>query len=217
MLIQLIQLISIFLLNVHVTHATIGANLIEAAREGHMPDIIKWLEHHDVDVKDSSHYSAFMHASMSGHLDVMQYLLDKGAKINTRDRVYHTPLILAARDGRIKVVEFLIAKGAQIEVRDNSRMTALTWASVRGNHDIMELLVKAGANIHHEDHIDHTPLDWAKKRGHDTIHDHLLSKGATTKEHRKSQADLREKEVKEAKQKRVDAAHAANAKAKIGL
>ena len=87
-------LILILLLFVNPSRATIGANLIEAARDGHMPDIIKWLEHHPVDVKDSSQYSAFMWASISGHLDVMQYLLDQGAKINTRDRVRDVNVLL---------------------------------------------------------------------------------------------------------------------------
>ena len=192
-------------------HATVGASLIDAARDGHMPQIKKWLQTHDVNLKDSSHYSAFMWASISGHLDVMEHLLEVGAHINTRDRVYHTPLILAARDGRLEVVNFLIEKGAKLEMRDKSRMTALTWASVRGNHDIMHALVEAGSNIHHEDHIDRTPLDWAKHGNHDTIHDHLLSKGATTSEHREAHAKQKEKDAEDVRTARQEKARARNA------
>jgi ankyrin repeat protein len=183
--------------------ATVGSDLIDAARDGHMPEIIRWLKHHHVDVKDSNEYTAFMWASFSGHLDVMEHLLKNGANINTRDRVYHTPLILAARDGRLEVVKFLISKGAKLQYRDNSRMTALTWASVRGHHDIVHALVEAGSDIHHEDHIDRTALDWAKLHGHDSIHDHLVAKGATSAEHRQTEARQRVLDAEKARLKRV--------------
>jgi len=205
-MLMFIRLVFTLLLSATPTTSTIGADLIDAARDGHMPSIIKWLKHHPVDVKDSSKYTAFMWASMSGHLDVMQHLLEQGASINTRDRVNHTPLILAARDGRLKVVNWLISKGAQLELRDKSRMTALHWASVKGEHDIVHALVAAGSNIHHEDHIDRTALDWAKHKGHESIHDHLVTKGATSAEVRKGERTQRVADAELATQKRRQAA-----------
>ena len=174
--------------------ATVGATMIGAARDGNVGQVKTWLKTHPIGLKDSGGHTAFMWSTISGHVHVMDFLKERGAKLNTRDRVRHTPLILAARDGRLEVVRWLIDAGAKLDMRDNSRMSALTWAAVKGHHEVVKVLTDAGANIEHEDHKDWTPHDWAVHKGHDHIADHLEQQGATSKAHRASRREAAEAE-----------------------
>jgi ankyrin repeat protein len=185
--------------------ATIGADLINAAREGHNSEIERWLEHHSPHIKDSKGHTALMVASMGGHVHSMELLFKAGAKLNTRDRVRHTPMILAARDGRLEVVKWLIKNGANYNLKDNSNMSPMHWASIKGHHAVVVELVKAGAHPDWEDHRGRTPHDWALAQGHHHIADHLLEHGkATPKETR----DAQKEEAQKDKERSFDAARA---------
>ena len=52
-------------------------------------------------------------ASSNGHLEVVKYLLDKGADINAKDNDCKTALMLASYNGYLEVAEFLKANGAK--------------------------------------------------------------------------------------------------------
>ena len=53
-----------------------------------------------------------------GHLPVVQYLIEKGANIETKDAAEQTLLHKACTDGYLPVVQYLIEKGANIETKD---------------------------------------------------------------------------------------------------
>ena len=58
-------------------------------------------------------------AAAYGFQDIIESLLDKGAKIDGRDDIYDfTPLHYTARFGTIEVAEVLIAHGADIKAMD---------------------------------------------------------------------------------------------------
>ena len=50
------------------------------------------------------------YACYKGHIDCVQYLLDKGYYINVKDEVGHTPLYYAARYGHFDLVTFLASR-----------------------------------------------------------------------------------------------------------
>jgi len=81
----------------------------------------------------------------SGHKELVQYLLDKGADINAKERQGWTPLHMASAAGEREIVELLLTKGAALNVGDIRGGTALWYAKERGNKEIVGLLRSHGA------------------------------------------------------------------------
>ncbi|MFC1763445.1 ankyrin repeat domain-containing protein [Planctomycetota bacterium] len=100
----------------------------------------------DVELKDKDGRTPLHLASESADEDVVELLLDKGAKINEKENESGlTALHHAARIGKRNVAELLIAKGADINVKDKQGRTPLYFAA---NHDsrLAEYLMKNGAD-----------------------------------------------------------------------
>jgi hypothetical protein len=89
-------------------------------------------------------------ASRFKHLNIVKYLLNKGADVNKTDQKYQlTSLIGAAVGGHVSLGELLINNGAQINHKDViNNAAALHWAIFYGNTDFVELLIYNGANYH---------------------------------------------------------------------
>jgi ankyrin repeat protein len=56
----------------------------------------------------------------------MKLLLEKGAKLETKDTNGQTPLSYAAGKGHKVVVKLLLEKGAELETKDTSGRTPLS-------------------------------------------------------------------------------------------
>ena len=59
-----------------------------------------------------------MIASSSGHLDLVQLLIDRGASVNHSNVNGQIPLHYAASKGRLDVMDLLLKNGSQINTRD---------------------------------------------------------------------------------------------------
>lgn len=56
-------------------------------------------------------------ASGSGWLNIVEYLIDKGANVDTRDYYYQTPLYWAVKYGKLDIVKYFIGKGANLDMK----------------------------------------------------------------------------------------------------
>ncbi|TFJ95515.1 (dimethylallyl)adenosine tRNA methylthiotransferase [Platysternon megacephalum] len=66
--------------------------------------------------------SPVLWACRGGHLDILKRLLDRGAKISTRDKLRSTALHVAVRTGHCDCAEHLIACGAEIDAQDKEAL-----------------------------------------------------------------------------------------------
>ena len=66
-----------------------------------------------------------MPAACGGHLDVVKFLIDKGADVKAKDNTGRTALTYAALRGNLDVVKFLIEKGLDVKARDKVGRTVL--------------------------------------------------------------------------------------------
>lgn len=67
-------------------------------------------------------------AAYAGHTEVAAILLEAGAEVNARDGNGFTPLMEAARKDHLEVVKLLLREGAEVDVKDNHGYTALIHA-----------------------------------------------------------------------------------------
>jgi ankyrin repeat protein len=102
-----------------------------------------------------------------GHRDAVQFLLDRGARI---DRTAKNPafpfaaLHSAMSAGHKSIVDLLLARGANVNVREGSGMTVLHEAAGQGNVEYVRLLLSGGANPAAKTDDGKLPEDFARAR-----------------------------------------------------
>lgn len=85
-------------------------------------------------------------ACIKGNPEIIELLLDHGAKNNTVDAKNWTPLHYACRENRIKAVELLLNSGANKDATKNDGWTPLHLACHNNNRPIVQILLAYGAN-----------------------------------------------------------------------
>ena len=114
-----------------------GFNLNVAAALGKLDDV-KTMIDSEADLSGISH--AMYSAARNGHTEVVKYLLDRGAAIDTRGYFGGTGLHWSAINGHRETVELLIARGANLEIRDERfDSTPEGWAEEGGHAEIVQL------------------------------------------------------------------------------
>jgi hypothetical protein len=118
-----------------------------------------------------------LHAAVrKANLEIVNFLLQTGANINSKNHSGLTPLHVAAYCGEREIVNTLIEKGAEVNAKAKDGITPLHAAASMGNGKTIELLIERGAGVHAKTSTDGlTPKDFASREGHKTVAD-LLSK-----------------------------------------
>lgn len=107
------------------------------AREGALAALqALQLTHTDIDAKNHKGYSALMLAAYHGRVEVVRYLLERGADANTADNGGSTVLMGAAFKGDMEVVRLLVQAGADIDARNAKGQTATDFAHMFGRAEI---------------------------------------------------------------------------------
>lgn len=101
------------------------------------PDAINW---RDEDGRTALIKSV---AHGTGHIDVMEMLLSKGANINAVDDAGMTALMFAALHNKPDCLALLISKNADADVRDYRGLTAVSYARKLGHTGIVDALEAA--------------------------------------------------------------------------
>ncbi len=129
----------------------------------------EWLNDYDIHAYNEE---ALRDAVMNGHLEMVRYLVSKGADIHAED---NEALGWAAEYGHLEVVSYLVSQGGDIHAYDDQ---ALRWAAENGHLEVVQYLVSQGGDIH-ADNDD--ALRWAAGNGHLEVVSYLVSRGANYK------------------------------------
>lgn len=99
------------------------------------------------------------------HREIVDYLLQKGAKTAGNDHAGRQVLASAVATGKIELVRLMLDHGAALEAKNDDGGTALHEAAGRGLSDIAELLLSKGASREAKDSSDRTPAQLAESLG----------------------------------------------------
>ncbi|KAI9281373.1 ankyrin repeat-containing domain protein [Umbelopsis sp. AD052] len=157
---------------------TILSLLNLAADAGQVALIKRTLDTIDKEEERRSYKNTSLHrASQHGQIDVVAYLLENGADIESRNEDGLSPLFLAGTYP--EVVSFLIHRGACITARNtySFKETALHHYTSLGHIEAVRLLLNCDSNIHISDRLGNTALHIAARIGHCEIADILLRQG----------------------------------------
>ncbi|KAI0418533.1 hypothetical protein F5X98DRAFT_373681, partial [Xylaria grammica] len=86
-------------------------------------------------------------AAIGGNVQLLKFLLNRGASLGIASGSLATPLQAAAYYGRIEMVQFLLEEGVDINIQAGKYGTALGAAACGGKAKIVELLLSKGADI----------------------------------------------------------------------
>lgn len=140
--------------------------------------IFKKFPHVPVDCVTKKGNTPLIMAAKMDHVDVIEYLREKGANVNyTNDKKY-TALHYAANNGYIKSTKKLLELGAKIDARDDRKCTPLIKTCSWNFLETCKILVHNGADVDAVDAISVSSLSHAAKRGYIEIVKFLLQEGA---------------------------------------
>ena len=88
----------------------------------------------DINLADSAGYTALHYAARSNHINLVKFLILKGACVNCQTRAGgETPLHRAAYMGNQEIIELLVQVGGSILLKNNEGQTCLHKACQRGH------------------------------------------------------------------------------------
>jgi ankyrin repeat protein len=119
-------------------------------------------------IGDAKHPTALAYAAASGHLEMVKFLISKGAKID----IYNNHVIAyGAKKNRLEIVKYLIDNGADIHTKNE---VALIWSASAGHLDMVKYLQSNGANIYAQHNL---AFKLSKSHGHKDVYDFLSING----------------------------------------
>ncbi len=121
--------------------------LAEAAEKGNLA-IVKLLVDSGVDINEQSGErkgNPLMVAAAFGKIEVLTYLLEKGADIAARDSKGSTALLYAASAGEDGAARILLEHGAPINEKNHLNWNAIMQACFKGHYNTAKLLLERGS------------------------------------------------------------------------
>ena len=158
----------------HQVNTTGGCHVLPlgaALSRGHLKIAQLLYEHGaEVDVQGRDNRTLLRGASSWGppaHLEIVQWLLSRGANLTVPDKQYGwTPLHAAALSGQVEISRLLLQYKADDNAQDLRGKTPLHLASERERVNVARLLLEHGADVDARDDDRHTPLHYASEEEH---------------------------------------------------
>ncbi|XP_059839575.1 CARD- and ANK-domain containing inflammasome adapter protein [Hypanus sabinus] len=184
------------------------AHVFQIVASGDLSSLDKAIGHSDINVINAFNETLLHIAATHGHVKIIEYLLNKGAKLEVKDNKGQLPLHRAAEKGHTAAAKVLLQAGAHSYALDTESKTPLHLASqnnffsvvklmlkeeagnykrkksflhmaaLRDESKIAEILLKCGAAADIKDEKNRTPLIHAVSLGHLSTVKVLLEAGA---------------------------------------
>jgi ankyrin repeat protein/L-ascorbate metabolism protein UlaG (beta-lactamase superfamily) len=86
-------------------------------------------------------------AAIAGQLEVIEFLIAKGATVDGHDTDQSTPLMVACHRGQSEAVKLLLRHGAVVDQTDKNGGTPSSFAMISGDMEVVQVLQKAGIDF----------------------------------------------------------------------
>ncbi|XP_067653280.1 cyclin-dependent kinase 4 inhibitor C-like [Haliotis asinina] len=125
-----------------------GRDLFYASRSGDLERVRRILAGGHVNINYRMYsWTSVMKAIVSGHRDVVELLVGRGADVSLVDRRGNNVLHLACENGHLETVKLILSLGVlDVNARNNAGKTAADLARYMGRQRVLDLLVSHGAH-----------------------------------------------------------------------
>jgi len=119
-----------------------------------------------LDAQTREGFSALFLATILNKIEIVQFLVNKNAKVNLQDAHGQTALHKACESENFNIVSLLLFEtNVDVNIQDLMGRTPLHWAAAKGNTKIMDLLI-AHKCLLLITKTGESPLHWACKSGY---------------------------------------------------
>ena len=120
----------------------------------------------DINIVDSSGYTALHYASRNGHTELVNLLISYGACVNCVTKAgKDTPLHRAAYVGNLDVIKTLLSAGASIKQQNVDGQTCFHKAVQRNHVDVVQYLLKMDSEVKTiKDNKSKLPVDYSSSQ-----------------------------------------------------
>ncbi|XP_078075331.1 CARD- and ANK-domain containing inflammasome adapter protein [Mustelus asterias] len=122
--------------------------LFQAAALGDLSSLDRAFGDNDVNGTNASNETLLHIAAAHGHVTIIEYLLNKGAKVEVRDNKRQSPLHRAAVEGHLGAAKMLLQAGAHIYALDKESRSPLQLAAENSHFSMVKLMLKEEARNH---------------------------------------------------------------------
>jgi ankyrin repeat protein len=148
----------------------VDSDILNAAFDGQADELVAYIEdEEDLDVIMKDLCTAMLLASVRGHSECVQVLIESGVEVDCGSG--GTALMWAAgsRQDTLLTVKMLLEAGADVNAKTEYGSTALIDAARQGNIEIVRLLLDSGAEVYAEDIDGRTAMTEAAAGGYEDI------------------------------------------------
>ena len=177
-----VGLVAFMVLSLHLS----AHEIHKAAREGDLDKVNAFLEENPqlIYSTDENGKTPLIYAVSGGHIDLVAFLLSKGAILD-REFISNnggTLLHMAASKGLKDLCGRLIESNFDVRAKDRYGLTPLHMAALTGQKEVADLLISKGAELNALSKSAWTPLRCAREMAHSELVTLLASLGASRKE-----------------------------------
>ena len=123
--------------------------LMFASLYGLFPEVKVLVNQKEVPVNRPG-WTPLHYACTNGHLEIAQFLLEKGAVVDAPSPNETTPLMMAIRAGNIQLVRLLLDRGADIRIRNQQGYSAIDVAELFNQEEIQNGLRARWQKLYNE-------------------------------------------------------------------
>jgi ankyrin repeat protein len=117
----------------------------------------------DINTVDRSGDTLLIQAVRQDMPELLDFLIERRSRLNSRNRYGETALTIAAFNGNIRYVRRLVEAGAEV---NHYGWPPLVYAALNGHTDIVDYLLKSGARVDAQAENGATALYTAARSGH---------------------------------------------------
>lgn len=118
---------------------------------------------HGIEAFDGDKRTAIIWASFFGQIEILKWLMKKGANVSHQDKIGYSSLHFCGQEQNIEIAELLLENGANpniLDEHDNSPLWTAMFNS-KGKFDLVRLLRLNGANPNSKNKYGRSPNDIA--------------------------------------------------------
>lgn len=158
------KIIVILVLSIIMSCKGEDSSILKTIKEGNLTALAKiFPEENDINAVYDGYTPLCYAVKMGVNTQVLDFLLENGAKIDLPSGGRKNPLMYAVKYRRTDLIKYLVGKGADVNFQNKKQANALLYAVKYENFEGFKKLIELGGDLNLKIKGDYTVLDYIKE------------------------------------------------------